>query len=98
MYNINGNEYKNVIGSIGTTHSTRIIIGAHYDVFCETPGADDNASGVAGLLELARLLAKEKLKYRIDFVAYMLEEPPFFRTKNMDSYKHAKYCMIIILM
>ncbi|MCL4164784.1 UNVERIFIED_CONTAM: hypothetical protein GTU68_026779, partial [Idotea baltica] len=54
-------------------------------------GADDNASGVVGLLELARLLSKEKLKYRIDFVAYSLEEPPFFRTKQMGSYIHANY-------
>ncbi len=60
-------------------------------MFGDSEGADDNASGVAGLLELARLLSKEKLKYRIDFVAYTLEEPPFFRTKQMGSYIHANY-------
>jgi len=69
----------------------RIIIGAHYDVFGDSEGADDNASGVVGLLQLARLLSKEKLKYRIDFVAYTLEEPPFFRTTNMGSFIHSKY-------
>jgi len=90
-YSVNKNEYKNVIGSIGLQHKERIIIGAHYDVFGDSKGADDNASGVAGLLELARLLSKEKLKYRIDFVAYTLEEPPFFRTKQMGSYIHANY-------
>ena len=90
-YNVNTNEYKNVIGSIGLQHKERIIIGAHYDVFGDYEGADDNASGVAGLLELARLLSKEKLKYRIDFVAYTLEEPPFFRTQQMGSYIHANY-------
>jgi hypothetical protein len=85
------NEYKNVIGSIGSEHKQRIIIGAHYDVCGDSEGADDNASGVVGLLELARLLSKEKLKHRIDFVAYSLEEPPFFRTKKMGSYIHANY-------
>lgn len=89
-YSVNGIEYKNVIGSICTEKKERIIIGAHYDVYGEFEGADDNASGVAGLLELARLLSKEDLQYRIDFVAYTLEEPPFFRTKNMGSYIHAK--------
>ncbi len=90
-YQVNGKTYKNVIGSIGTKHKARIIIGAHYDVCGNQQGADDNASGVVGLLELARLLSKEQLNYRIDFVAYTLEEPPFFRTKQMGSYIHASY-------
>ncbi len=90
-FSVNGNTYKNVIGSIGIQHKERIIIGAHYDVCGNQQGADDNASGVAGLLELARLLSKEKLNYRIDFVAYTLEEPPFFRTQQMGSFIHANY-------
>ncbi|MFI0429476.1 M28 family peptidase [Mariniflexile sp. HMF6888] len=90
-YLVNGKTYKNVIGSIGVEHKERIIIGAHYDVCGNQQGADDNASGIVGLLELARLLSKEKLNYRIDFVAYTLEEPPFFRTKQMGSYVHASY-------
>lgn len=89
-YTVNGIEYKNVIGSIGTKNSERIIVGAHYDVCGEQEGADDNASGVVGLLELAQLLKGKELKYRIDFVAYSLEEPPFFRTHYMGSYVHAK--------
>ncbi len=83
-------EFKNVICSIGPGDAERIIVGAHYDACLDQEGADDNASGVCGLLELARLLKDEKLKYRIDFVAYSNEEPPFFRTKNMGSYIHAK--------
>ena len=90
-YTVNTKAYKNVIGSIGLQHSERIIIGAHYDVYGNSKGADDNASGVAGLLELARLLKGAKLKHRIDFVFYTLEEPPFFRTQKMGSYVHAKY-------
>jgi len=89
-FTVNDTEYKNVIGSLGIEHKERIIIGAHYDVCGDSEGADDNASGVVGLLELAKKLSKEKLKYRIDFVAYSLEEPPFFRTEHMGSYIHAK--------
>lgn len=89
-FDVNDVTYKNVIGSLGTQHKERIIIGAHYDVCGNSEGADDNASGVVGLLELAKKLSKEKLKYRIDFVAYSLEEPPFFRTEQMGSYIHAK--------
>jgi hypothetical protein len=84
-------EYKNIICSINTDKTERIVIGAHYDVCGDQDGADDNASGVAGLLELARLLKNEKLNYRIDFVAYSLEEPPFFRSEWMGSNIHARY-------
>jgi len=87
---VNGVEYKNVIGSIGIKNSERIILGAHYDVAGEQEGADDNASGVVGIIELSRMLAEKDLKYRIDFVAYSLEEPPFFGTDFMGSNIHAK--------
>lgn len=89
-YLVNGNEYKNVIGSIGTKNKERIVVGAHYDVAGDQEGADDNASGIVGVLELSRMLSKQNLNYRIDFVAFTLEEPPFFRSKNMGSYVHAK--------
>jgi hypothetical protein len=89
-FKVNNITYKNVVASIGTDKKERIIIGAHYDVCGQQEGADDNASGLVGILELARLLSKEKLDYRVDFVAYSLEEPPFFGTKDMGSYIHAK--------
>lgn len=89
-YDVNGKIYKNVICSFGTENKKRIIVGAHYDVCNEQEGADDNASGVVGLLELSRLLKGQKLKHRIDLVAYSLEEPPYFRTEYMGSYIHAK--------
>jgi hypothetical protein len=89
-FTVNGQTYKNVICSFGTEHKKRIVVGAHYDVCGNQEGADDNASGVAGLLELSRLLKRQKLNQRIDLVAYSLEEPPFFRTKYMGSYVHAK--------
>ncbi|MGC4104077.1 M28 family peptidase [Ferruginibacter sp.] len=89
-YQVNQSWYKNVIASFGPQGAERIIIGAHYDVCGEQDGADDNASGVAGILQLAKLLKDKKLKYRIDLVAYTLEEPPFFNTEQMGSYVHAK--------
>lgn len=87
-----GTEYKNVIASYNTDKKQRLIIGAHYDVCGDQPGADDNASAVAGLLETARIVleAQPALDYRIDFVAYCLEEPPFFGSHDMGSYVHAK--------
>lgn len=93
-YSINGSEYKNVICSFGLHCEERIIIGAHYDVCGNQEGADDNASGITGLLELARLLYSKELKYRIDLVAFTLEEPPHFRTENMGSFHHAQYLSV----
>ena len=75
-FTLDGKEYKNVICSFGPEAGERIVVGAHYDVQGDQPGADDNASGVAGLLELSRLVQvlKTELKCRVDFVAYTLEE------------------------
>ena len=87
---VNGQVYKNVIASFGIENKKRIVVGAHYDVCDDQEGADDNASGVVGLLELSRLLKNQTLNYRIDLVAYTLEEPPYFRTEFMGSYVHAK--------
>ncbi|MEZ4805213.1 MAG: M28 family peptidase [Bacteroidia bacterium] len=89
-YLVNGQVYKNVICSFATENKRRVIVGAHYDVCGNQEGADDNASGVVGLLELSRLLKGQKLNQRVDLVAYTLEEPPHFRTEFMGSYIHAK--------
>jgi Zn-dependent M28 family amino/carboxypeptidase len=87
-----GTEYKNILTSYNTDKKRRLVVGAHYDVAGNQPGADDNASAVAGLLETARMIFanKPELDYRIDFVSYCLEEPPYFGTDNMGSYVHAK--------
>jgi len=88
-FQVEGRTYQNVICIFGLKNSERTVIGAHYDVCGAQEGADDNASGVVGLLELARLLKGQVLDQQIELVAYTLEEPPFFRTEAMGSYQHA---------
>jgi hypothetical protein len=90
--------YSNVIAEFGPEDGPVIVVGAHYDSYGEnyresaryTPGADDNASGVAGLLALADLLGLHAPGKRVQLVAYCLEEPPFFRTAHMGSAVHAE--------
>ena len=69
-----------------------IILGAHYDSVPGSPGANDNASGVAALLEIARMLQGQVLSRTVRFIAFVNEEPPFFQTKAMGSYVYAKRC------
>jgi hypothetical protein len=72
------------------TEERIILVGAHYDTIAGTPGADDNASAVAGLLELHRLLSPLRLRRTLRFVAFTLEEPPFFSTDLMGSMQNAR--------
>jgi Zn-dependent M28 family amino/carboxypeptidase len=99
-------RYRNVVGRYGPDDAETIVIGAHYDSYADaqegakfkkgfdssthTPGADDNASGVAGLLELARLLGQTAPDIGVELVAYALEEPPSFGTDTMGSVHHAR--------
>jgi len=66
-----------------------IVVGAHYDSVADCPGADDNASGVAALLELARMLAGTTLSRSVRFVAFANEEAPFFYGDEMGSNRYA---------
>jgi len=88
-FDVNEKSYANVIATYGPDSEEVIVIGAHYDAYSIFPGADDNASGVAGLLELGKLIKTLNLKNRIELVAYTLEEPPNFATTNMGSAQHA---------
>lgn len=88
-YSADGKEYKNIISAFGPDTKDVIIVGAHYDSYSKYPAADDNASGVAGLIELGKLLQKIKLKHRVLLVAYTLEEPPYYATDKMGSFVHA---------
>jgi len=86
-YVVDGRRVANIRAEIpGITSPEKIIVvGAHYDTIEDTPGADDNASGIAVLLELYRLLSPFRFKRTIRFVAFTLEEPPYFSGENMGS-------------
>ncbi len=90
VFEVEGGSYRNVVASFGPQTRDVIVVGAHYDTHGELPGADDNASGVAGLLELADLLGRESPPSRVQLVAYALEEMPVFGTREMGSAVHAR--------
>jgi Zn-dependent M28 family amino/carboxypeptidase len=83
---------KNIEVEITGTQSPQefIIVGAHYDSVSGSPGANDNASGVAALLELARKLKWQRPEKTIRFVAFVNEEPPYFQTEEMGSRVYAR--------
>ena len=88
-----GVEYRNFSCIFQGESSKKIVVGAHYDSFEETPGADDNASAVAVLLCLGELIRTEKnLPFTVELVFYACEEPPFYGTEGMGSFHHAKMC------
>ncbi len=84
-------NYRNLEATLpGTTRPQEVVIlGAHYDTAEDAPGADDNASGVAGVLELARAFAQARQARTIRFVFFPNEEPPSFPTANMGSRHYA---------
>ena len=67
-----------------------VIVGAHYDSCGDTPAANDNGSGVAALLELARRFHGQRLACTLRFVAFVNEEPPYFQTEQMGSLVYAR--------
>jgi Zn-dependent M28 family amino/carboxypeptidase len=74
----------------GTSRADEILVlGAHYDTVGGSPGANDNGTGVAALLELARRFTGRPQRRTIRFVAFVNEEPPFFQTPRMGSVVHA---------
>lgn len=89
-YMARGSTYRNVLAYFGPETDERLIVGAHYDAAGPYPGADDNASAVAGLLELARMLSGAELPLTVELAAYPLEEPPYFLTAQMGSAVHAR--------
>lgn len=78
---------------LGKTHPEEIfVIGAHYDSIPDTPGANDNGSGTAAVLELARLFVNKKTDHTVRLVAFVNEEPPYFQTPQMGSWVYAQDC------
>lgn len=91
-YQLREGRFRNVIARQPGRDSDlpAIVIGAHYDTYGGFPGADDNASGVAVLLELARTLPDAVPRSDHYLVAFGTEEPPFFGTDDMGSYRFAQ--------
>jgi hypothetical protein len=85
-------SYNNIIVTLkgAATPDETVLIGAHYDTISGTPGADDNASGVAMLLETARMLKEFNPGRTLCLVFFALEEPPVFRTAYMGSAVYAR--------
>jgi Zn-dependent M28 family amino/carboxypeptidase len=87
-----GEQAENLLVEIpGTTRPEEIIvIGAHYDTVPGSPGANDNASGVAVLLALAEWFTERPQPRTLRFVAFVNEEPPFYLSADMGSHAHAR--------
>jgi hypothetical protein len=89
-YEVRGRACDNVEAEIAGRSREIVIVGAHYDSVAGTTGADDNASGVAALLALARAFSGKKPDKTLRFVAFANEEPPYFQTASMGSVVYAK--------
>jgi len=92
-YEYKGKTFSNIIVTLpgGEGDDGSVVIGAHYDTVYGTPGADDNASAVAVLLELCRLLKDHRPLRSLRFVFFTLEEPPLFRSRHQGSYVYASH-------
>jgi Zn-dependent M28 family amino/carboxypeptidase len=93
-YLAQGHDVSNLVAELpGTNRPDRIVVlGAHYDTVATTPGADDNASAVAVLLEVTRILRSCRPNRTIRFVAFACEEPPHYFTHEMGSQVYARQC------
>lgn len=93
-YEADGEAVANLIAELpGTATADRIlVIGAHYDSIPGCPAANDNGSGIAALLALARHFADAPQPLTLRFVAFVNEEPPWFHSELMGSYVYAKSC------
>jgi hypothetical protein len=95
-YRVDGKAVRNIEAIIEPAASGSIpgtlVVGAHYDSYGDAPGANDNGTGVAAVIELARLLAdlRERSGRKIRLVLFVNEEPPHFQTSDMGSYRYAR--------
>ncbi|HET6886944.1 MAG TPA: M28 family peptidase [Candidatus Udaeobacter sp.] len=91
-YELHGQACHNIEAEIPGTYPEIILIGAHYDSVFGSPGANDNGSGVAATLALARRFAGRKPEHTLRFVAFANEEPPYFLSGEMGSLVYAGRC------
>jgi hypothetical protein len=93
-YTVEGKAVWNIIAEVtGRTRPDQIlVVGAHYDTVLGSPGANDNGSGVAATLALARRFVGRQPARTVRFVLFVNEEPPFFQTETMGSLVYAREC------
>ncbi len=113
-FEVDGKKYKNIEARMPDSSKTEtngekkqasdgiVVFGAHYDTVTGCPGANDNGTGVAAVLEMARLISKQEResnprnsqtgKKEFIFVFFPNEEPPYFGSKSMGSYHYAEHC------
>src|SRR5207237_2349689 len=91
-YELRGQAGQNIEVEIPGARPEIILIGAHYDSVCGSPGSNDNGSGVAATLALARRFAGRKTQHTLRFVAFVNEEPPYFLSAEMGSLVYARRC------
>jgi Zn-dependent M28 family amino/carboxypeptidase len=90
-FNVSGQTVSNLdatLAGAGAPDET-VVVGAHYDSVAGCPGANDNATGVAAMLELAARLSRSPQRRTVRFAAFVNEEPPFFQTAHMGSLVYA---------
>jgi len=91
-YDLNGQACHNIEAEIRGERPEILVIGAHYDSVFGSPGANDNGSGVAALLALARRFAGKPAGQTLRFVAFVNEEPFYFQSEQMGSFVYASRC------
>src|SRR5437899_4429911 len=91
-YQVNDLPCDNIEVEIRGASPQIVLIGAHYDSVFGAPGANDNGSGVAALLALARRFAGKHAEYTLRFVTFVNEEPPYFQSAQMGSLVYAGRC------
>lgn len=91
-YDVQGKACHNIEVEIRGACPEILLVGAHYDSVFGSPGANDNGSGVAALLALARRFAGQPTGRTLRFVAFVNEEPPYFQTPQMGSLVYAQRC------
>jgi hypothetical protein len=91
-YDLHGQVCHNIEAEIRGARPEILLVGAHYDSVFGSPGANDNGSGVAAMLALARRLVGKPSRHTLRFVAFVNEEPPYFLSNQMGSFVYAGRC------
>ncbi len=89
-FTVHGKKVSNLEIIIPGQSDENLIIGAHYDSYGQSLAANDNATGMSALIEISKMLCNKKFKKTLRFIAFVNEEPPYFKTDNMGSFVYAK--------